>query len=90
LAICHSSVKQKIEILKGRLEKQNISYQIYKGHEINEHFSGLKFSEEFTAMFEPNGIVLKADKCIRVLKVKVIIYVNRNSFLGVRGEDAIL
>ena len=78
MAICHDSVKQKIAILRDRLEKQKLSYQIFKGREINQRFPGLNFNEEFTAMYEPNGMVLKADKCLRVLKVYILIIYSSN------------
>ena len=69
--ISHDSTKEKLEILKQRLQRAKFDYQVYQGQEIGKRFPGLKFDENFAATYEPNGIVLKASKCLVALKVKI-------------------
>ena len=49
--------------------QHGLDYEVLKSDEMTKRYPGLKFDPTFQALYEPNGMVLKADKCLNALRV---------------------
>ena len=54
----------------SNMKRNGVDFSILKGKEISEKFKHFNFDEKWSAVFDPNGGVLFADKCIIATQVK--------------------
>ncbi|XP_076802861.1 peroxisomal sarcosine oxidase-like [Clavelina lepadiformis] len=75
LSMAEDSVKHKtLDPIMQNLFQRGIECHYYKGNEIMKKFPGIKCDEDFHGFYEPNGIVLKADKCLLALRNEILRY----------------
>uniref|UniRef100_F6QJA2 Peroxisomal sarcosine oxidase-like n=2 Tax=Ciona intestinalis TaxID=7719 RepID=F6QJA2_CIOIN len=71
IAVCKKSVG-KIKKLVASCEKYGIEHKVLDGSHVNAEFPGLKFNDDFEAVYEQTGGVLNADKCLQAIQEELI------------------